>query len=256
VQEKKSEASLLLVDDNKNLVITLTDYLIYEGFDVVTAGSGEEALKKLEDVSPDLMILDISMPGIGGVGLLNKLRHDKDGFDFPVLVFTARSTMETFFDELDVAGFVAKPCSESELLLEIKTILEAHPRKAKRPQPKRVLLGENDVELVKALTHYLSIAGYELHIAETGAEVIERAAVLKPQIIVMKDLLPGMNGRLVAPIVRAMPRTKNIPFILYDDTHTIEEEERYGMRLPEAVSQYIASSDPDELLVAIRGQLK
>ncbi len=260
--EEETKTSLLLVDDNKHLVITLSDFLTYEGFEVVAAKSGEEALRKLEKLTPDLIILDISMPGIGGIGFLNKLRKESEEPPPPILVFTARSAMEEFFDTLDVAGFVAKPCSEKDLLDRINEVLAAHPRKkeegvlVEEVELPQILLGENDVEVVKRLTGDLKRAGYEVHVAETGAEILETAAVMKPAAIIMKDILPGMNGRVVAPLVRAMPSTKNTPIILYDETRSFDEESRYGRRIPEGVSQYMTTNETDDLLTAIHRHVK
>jgi CheY-like chemotaxis protein len=254
---EEQKPTLLLVDDNKHLVITLTDFLTYEGFDVVAARSGEEALRKLEKLEPDLIILDISMPGIGGIGFLNELHKKNDDLACPILVFTARSAMEAFFDTLDVAGFVAKPCSEVDLLKKINEVLAAYPRKqateeAVEEEQQQVLLGEDDANIVRRLTGDLQRAGYGVHTAETAAEILETAAVLKPSVIVMKDILPGMNGRAVVPLVRAMPGTKDIPIILYDETRSLDEESQYKRRMPEGVSQYMTTSDTDEVLTAIR----
>ena len=260
--EETYKPTLLLVDDNKHLVITLTDFLTYEGFDIESARSGEEALRKLEKLVPDLIILDISMPGIGGIGFLNKLHKENGDLPYPILVFTARSAMEEFFDTLDVAGFVAKPCSETDLLEKIREVLAANPRKQpaevdveEKPQF-QILLGENDVQVIKRLTGDLERAGYGVRIAETGAEILETAAVLKPSAIVMKDILPGMNGRVVAPLIRAMPSTKSIPIILYDDTRSFDEESRYGRRVPEGVTQYMTTNETDDLLTALRRHVK
>ncbi len=260
--EDKKKPTLLLVDDNKHLGITLADYLTYEGFEVVVARSGEEALKKLEKLDPDLIILDISMPGIGGIGFLNKLQKENETLPYPVLVFTARAAMQEFFDALNVAGFVAKPCSEQELLSKVNKVLADNPRQqleeVEEPsrQREKLLLGENDVEVVKRLTKDLDLAGFDVQLCETGAELLETAAVTKPAAIVMKDILPGMNGRVVAPLVRAMPSTKHVPIILYDETRTFDEESRYGRRIPEGVSQYLTSNNTDDLLAAIRRFVK
>ena len=59
---------ILLVDDEKHLLVSLRDYLTFEHFTVTTAQSGEEALEVLERITPDLIVLDISMPGMGGMG--------------------------------------------------------------------------------------------------------------------------------------------------------------------------------------------
>jgi CheY-like chemotaxis protein len=248
--------TLLLVDDNKHLVITLSDYLRYEGFEVVCASSGEEAIKVLEALTPDLIILDISMPGIGGVGFLNTFQKDHTYSPCPVIVFTAREAMESFFGTLNVAGFLAKPCSEIDILNKITSVLGTQ---AKRNGTTKVeaakisiLLGEDDAEVSRRLIREFKQTGYTYKVVTTGAELLEQAALMKPSVVMIKDILPGMNGRTVVPIVHAMPSTQNIPIILYDETASFDEETRYGRRIPEGVTHYLTTSQPEALMKAIR----
>ena len=224
---EKKKPMLLLIDDNKRMIVTLSDFLSYEGFNVINAKSGEEALKKLEQITPDIIILDINMPGIGGVGFLNVLQKNNLKPDCPILVFTARSAMEDFFNTLDVAGFIAKPCSETDLLNKINEVLASVPKKensaSKDTAPIKILLGEDDMDVADQLVFSMRQSGIDFHIVKSGGEIIESAATLKPSAIVMKDILPGMNGRVVVPLLRTMPSTKNVPIILYDDTRSIED---------------------------------
>lgn len=253
-----NKKTLLLVDDNKRLMVTLSDYLTYEGFNVVKARSGEEALRKLEVLTPDIIILDINMPGIGGVGFLNEIQKRQDKLDCPVLVFTARSAMEDFFGTLDVAGFIAKPCSETDLLDKIHGILKTSQKNKEatsKAKPKRkILIGENDPVISKQLKFDLHQAGFDFKIMETGGELIEFSTTFSPDVIVLKDILPGMNGRVIVPLLRAMPSTKHTPIILYDDTRTVEDESRYGRRIPDGVTQYLTTSDSVSLMKAIKKQ--
>ena len=256
---KSGRPTLLLIDDNKRMIVTLCDFLSYEGFDVVTARSGEEALHKLESLTPDIIILDINMPGIGGVGFLNILRKNNLHPSCPILVFTARSAMEDFFNTLDVAGFIAKPCSETDLLDKINEVLAANSRQDDsdaEPPAVKVLLGEDDNNIVHQLRYSLVKSGIDLHVVGSGGEIIESAATLKPNIIVLKDILPGMNGHLVVPLLRAMPSTKNIPIILYDDTRSIDDDMRYGRKIPDGVTRYLTTSEAAEIVSAIKKYTK
>ncbi len=256
----KNKPTLLLIDDNKRLTVILSDFLEYEGFHVVVANNGEEALLKLEKITPDIIILDINMPGIGGIGFLSYLKSNNLHPDCPVLVFTARSTMEEFFSTLDVAGFISKPCSQTELLDKIKQIIEAKSDKkgkhVEESQSLKVLLGEDDNDIITQLAVKLRHDGLDYHVVKSGGEIVESAAVLKPDIIVMKDILPGMNGRVIVPLLRTMPSTKNIPIILYDDTRSTEDENRYGRRIPEGVTKYLNTSEATSLLAAIKKHVK
>jgi CheY-like chemotaxis protein len=114
---------ILFVDDDANLRLVLSDFLKFEGFTVAVANSGEDALEKLPELNPNLIILDMSMPGIGGLEFLKRI-SDKSGKPrFPVLVLTARANMRNLFDDMHVDGFMSKPCEPQELISEIDRIL-------------------------------------------------------------------------------------------------------------------------------------
>ena len=101
-----TKKTILLIDDDTSLLVTLSDFLRFEGYDVTTADSGEQGLKRLKTLEPDLIILDMSMPGMGGIGFLKEIsvvgkpKH-------PVLVLTARANMAEFFADIDVDGRIA-----------------------------------------------------------------------------------------------------------------------------------------------------
>ena len=67
---------ILLVDDHEHLLTTLGDYLRFEGFDVLTAPDGRQGLMRIRERSPDLIILDVSMPGMGGCEFLDRISED------------------------------------------------------------------------------------------------------------------------------------------------------------------------------------
>ena len=115
---------ILLIDDDTSLLLTLSDFLIHEGYEVVTANSGEMGLKQLEQCAPDLVILDMSMPGMGGVGFLREITDESGKPSHSVLVLTARANMADFFANVDVDGFIAKPFELRELREEVHRILD------------------------------------------------------------------------------------------------------------------------------------
>lgn len=114
---------ILLVDDDASLLHMVEDMLTYEGFEVVLAQSGEDALARLIEMQPDLIILDIGMPGIGGLGFLRRMTEQNSKKFCPVLVFTARAELQSFFNSAIVAGFLAKPSTCENLLNTIRKIL-------------------------------------------------------------------------------------------------------------------------------------
>src|SRR5881628_1115243 len=84
------EARLLVVDDEPNIVELLSASLRYAGFDVATARSGTEAMRLAQEFQPDLLVLDVMMPGMNGFDVVRRLRSD--GRRVPVLFLTARDS--------------------------------------------------------------------------------------------------------------------------------------------------------------------
>ena len=86
-----SHRRVLLVDDDARLVHIVSLYLQVQQFDVLTAASGEEAMRMLDAGLPELVILDVMMPGLDGIDLCRRIRGLPGGADLPVIVFTALS---------------------------------------------------------------------------------------------------------------------------------------------------------------------
>jgi two-component system response regulator MprA len=115
-------ARILVVDDDPMLAAALRRPLAYEGYEVLVAASGEEALARVAEQAPDLVVLDVLLPGMDGLAVCRRLRQ---AGDTPVLMLTARSEVPE-----RVAGFEAgaddylgKPFAFEELLLRVKALL-------------------------------------------------------------------------------------------------------------------------------------
>ncbi len=119
----KPEARLLVVDDEPNIVELLSASLRYAGFDVDVARSGPEAVRVARLVNPDLLVLDVMMPGMDGFDVVRRLRAD--GLRVPVLFLTARDSTEDKISGLTLGGddYVTKPFSLEEVIARIRAIL-------------------------------------------------------------------------------------------------------------------------------------
>ncbi len=249
--------TILLVDDEKHLLVSLRDYLSYENFDVLTARSGEEALRTIEKTEPDLIVLDISMPGMGGVGFLKHISSSDGTPRHPVLVLTARGAMRDFFDSVAVDGFLEKPCEESELIRSIRRILARREQAAETgaDAERRVLLAEDDPGLAARIETALRGAGYAVETVRSGPEILDRAPAFKPQAILVKEVLPRLNGGAAAALIEVMPSISMIPVILYDDTRDEASDAPWRGADNRCVRKTLATSSPDRLLKAVRETL-
>ena len=107
-------APILVVDDDPSILETVQVILESEGYSVVTAANGREALQMLEHVTPFLMLLDMRMPVLDGWGVAAALRGSKHRF--PVVVMTAAENAKRWAEEIRADDHIAKPFDLSELI--------------------------------------------------------------------------------------------------------------------------------------------
>jgi two-component system OmpR family response regulator len=117
------EARLLVVDDEPNIRELLSASLRFAGFEVATAADGQQALTAAASFRPDLLVLDVMMPGLDGFGVVRRLRQN--GSATPVLFLTARDAPEDKVSGLTMGGddYVTKPFSLDEVLARIRAVL-------------------------------------------------------------------------------------------------------------------------------------
>ncbi len=122
------EAHILVVDDDARLRALLSRYLADQGFRVTTADNAIDARAKLRSVAPDLMVLDVMMPGESGLVLTESLRRE-NGHDLPVLLLTARGAPEDRIAGFEAGAddYLGKPFEPLELVLRIRAMLRRAP---------------------------------------------------------------------------------------------------------------------------------
>lgn len=119
-------ACVLVVDDDVKILRFLRTNLTLAGYKVVTATSGEEALRLQESEKPDIMLLDILMPVMDGLEVLRRLRAVSE---LPVIAFSAHASMAEEALRLGANDFLAKPFRPDELVKRVKTLLNHKSRK-------------------------------------------------------------------------------------------------------------------------------
>lgn len=115
---------ILIVDDEVDLIAPLEMYLQSNGYEIITASDGMEALKLTEEESPDLILLDIIMPGMDGYTALEKLKADEKTKSIPVIMLTVKAGKEIGREIEKADGYLMKPFEREELLRRVKQILE------------------------------------------------------------------------------------------------------------------------------------
>lgn len=116
--------NILLVDDSRTELHVLTDLLVRQGFRVRTAENGEEALRRIAEEKPDLILMDVVMPGQNGFQLTRTITRDPRYADVPVIMCTSKSqeTDKVWGMRQGARDYVTKPVNGEELLSKIRAL--------------------------------------------------------------------------------------------------------------------------------------
>ncbi|MDD5408626.1 MAG: response regulator [Candidatus Omnitrophica bacterium] len=122
----KDKPVILVVDDQFQNIELLEAYLVPQGYEIVKASSGQEAFEKISKNQIDLILLDVMMPGISGIEVLEKLRADEKLKAIPVVMVTVLKETEDKLKALEAGcdDFISKPFDKIELLARVKSILK------------------------------------------------------------------------------------------------------------------------------------
>ena len=118
-----SSANILIVDDVEDNLEILGDLLTFDGFNVQTARSGESALKRVQEARPDLILLDILMPGMDGFEICERLKADPKTGDIPVVFVSSMTDVESKVRGFKCGGvdYINKPFQHAEILVRVNT---------------------------------------------------------------------------------------------------------------------------------------
>jgi DNA-binding response OmpR family regulator len=153
---EQATGRVLIVEDDADIADVLRRSLRNEGYEVRTSGDGNEALDIAAGFTPDLVVLDLGLPGLDGVEVCRRLRADGD---VPILMLTARSETEDRVAGLDSGAddYLVKPFERTELLARIRALLRRRPPRGSaslqvgdlslNPDTREVRRGEREVEL-------------------------------------------------------------------------------------------------------------
>jgi two-component system nitrogen regulation response regulator NtrX len=176
--------SVLIVDDEPSILKTLGDLLLDEGFEVITAANGYEALKLIEKESPDLVLLDIWMPGIDGIQTLKEIK--KENPYIQVIIITGHGNIETAVKATKLGAFdlIEKPLSIDKVILAINNALNFRRLEEENRYLRKKTLEKNSIDgkspLISALRKQIDAVAptdsWVLIIGEngTGKELVAR----------------------------------------------------------------------------------
>jgi two-component system alkaline phosphatase synthesis response regulator PhoP len=183
---------VLIVDDEPNILELLEYNLKKEGYDIIRADTGEKAVAILEDIKPDIVLLDQMLPGIDGLGVLKKIRANDMLSDMPVILVTAKSEEidKIIGLELGADDYVTKPFSVRELAARVKANL----RKTSRTElavPSSLSYGDLKVDTAN---YKAFLDDEELKLTLKEFELLCMLIANKPQVLTRDAILNRVWG--------------------------------------------------------------
>ncbi len=210
---------ILVVDDEDPARELLASYLSPD-YRIITASSGAEALKKVYELRPDAITLDVLMAGGNGFETLARLRQTPELANTPVIIVSIVDQQRVGF-AVGAADYLIKPIRRN-LLLE--TIRKHVPTNTDEDDP--ILLVDDDAASLQLLEETLRLAGYETQSVQSGVRALEVLSSKMVSAVVLDLLMPGMDGFEVIRHVRKEQTLKDLPiFVMTGKRLTAEESD-------------------------------
>lgn len=186
----RQEKTILVVDDEPRLVEAVSMNLEVEGYQVFGASSGQEALKKLTEELPDLIILDVMMPQMGGFETLKKIREIST---VPVIMLTVRGEETDKVKGLDLGAddYVTKPFSPRELLSRVKAALRRIDMPT--PAPKTEIWVDDNLS-IDFSRRKVTVRGKEVHLRPTEYRLLYHLVGNAGRVVTHETLLRRVWG--------------------------------------------------------------
>ena len=243
----RNGSTILVVDDDATARELISHYLEEEGFAVVAAANGVEALKLAREIRPVAITLDVVMPDLSGWNVLSALKGDPALAAIPVVMVTITDEKRRAF-ALGAAGYVMKPIERTQLLA-----LMAPWRASARAT--RVLVVEDDPDQLASISAALTGPSWQVVEAGNGRVGLERMRESPPDVIVLDIMMPEMDGFEFMAQLQTNPDWERIPVFVVTALDLSEQDRR---RLNVGIGKILSkgSFSPRDLAARIRNLLR
>ena len=232
------KAKILVVDDEPLNVKLCDATLSFEGYDIIKAYNGQQALKKVDEGHPDLIILDIMMPDIDGIEVTRRLKADAETKDIPIILITASddSNYKIIGYEAGADEFLNKPILPIELTSRVRSLIDTKKYKDKaahQPPAKSEKSDDNDVSSVllviededhaKLIKTYLHGQPYQLVTEKTAEKAVALCNQRQVDLIVFDAMNTDDGDFEACGRLKEREQTANIQILLISDLEYLEE---------------------------------
>jgi signal transduction histidine kinase/DNA-binding response OmpR family regulator len=217
---------ILVIEDDPKAADILRIYLSEAGYHVELAVDGAEGLKKVKELSPDAVILDVLLPNVDGWDFLNQLKADPATRNVPVIIASVMDQKGKGF-AMGASDYLVKPVHKDEMIQKLSALNLNGPSR-----PRKILAIDDDPKNLELLGASLEAEGFQVLKANGGEEGIELAHKEKPDLIILDLLMPGTNGFEVLERLQSSAQTNAMPVVLFTVKQlTPEEKQRLKGRI-------------------------
>ncbi len=240
---------VLVIDDEPDIREIVRLYLCDEGYEVIEAGNGQEGILKAQQQKPDVIILDIMMPGINGFEVAKHLKDDPNTKDIPIIILSVLAQDSQY--RQGILDYISKPFRQEELVNTIHKIFEKVDGKTVK---RTVLVVDDDPDIVDIIAICLKDNHMLAEKAYNGPEALDMVKRKKIDLILLDINMPGMNGFEVIKKLKENKATCDIPIVVLTGTYISEDDKKHGLTL--GVAKYLTKPfSADDLVKEIKGAL-
>ena len=185
------KGTILVIDDEKDLIELLSYNLGKEGYDVIVAHDGQSGLDVVKKHRPDLVVLDIMMPGLDGLQVCQRLRADPRTGRIPIIMLTAKATETDRIVGLELGAddYVTKPFSPREVIARLKAVL----RRSSQPAEDRQIIRNGEL-LIDLTGHEVTFRNGRVPLTATEFRILEFLASRPGRVFTRDEIIDAALG--------------------------------------------------------------
>jgi CheY-like chemotaxis protein len=241
---------VLVIDDEEDSRILLTHLVEECGCRVITADSGEQALRRAREVRPDLITLDLMMPRMSGWEVLSAFKADLELRDIPVVVVSVAAG-ENSGRVLGAVDVLRKPVTREDLLAALQRNL---------PMAKaKVLVVDDEPDARQLILSHLEDEPVEIRAAVNGREALELMETFFPDVVLLDLMMPVMDGFTFLNVLRSEPRYQGLRVVVLtakeltpeeseqlrqQSQHVLQKADAFGEELKQVLRRLLQTAPP------------
>ena len=203
---REKVSTVLVIDDDQSVRQIMTHFLSQKGFSVQAAASGEEGLLLAKELKPDVITLDVMMPGLDGWSVLKTLKDDPELQQIPVVLVTMVENRSMGYS-LGAAEYLSKPIDKKRLFAVLK-------RSVRDKMSAPLLIIEDNDSMRESLQDMLQLEGWDVDTVATAESALSEIGKNPPALIMLDLVMPEMDGFEFLNQLRNNPRWRNIPVLI------------------------------------------